>query len=59
MIIQDISNTQEESNNFDNEEELFTDMMQRYFGQPADVKMEDARPDVHYQVQWQRIQVQQ
>ena len=30
--------------------ERFNAMMQRYFDQPAAVKMEDARPDVHYQV---------
>jgi hypothetical protein len=30
--------------------ERFLDMMERYFGQPADVKLHDARPEVSYQV---------
>lgn len=31
----------------------FLDMMERYFQQPTDVKLRDARPHLHYQVQYQ------
>lgn len=29
---------------------LFVDLMERYFSQEADVKCQDARPELHYQV---------
>ncbi|EIE25459.1 Clavaminate synthase-like protein [Coccomyxa subellipsoidea C-169] len=32
------------------EADCFLDMMERYFGQPADIKMPDVHPELHYQV---------
>jgi hypothetical protein len=31
----------------------FLDMMEQYFQQPTEVKLRDARPHLHYQVQYQ------
>ena len=33
----------------------FLDMMEQYFQQPTEVKLRDARPHLHYQVQYQGL----